>query len=492
MDEISDRTNVRLQFIGYTANKRLDRRTAAVYGDDIGLSMVRARRAMEAVSGQMGLNEGQAEFDGRGYVQSDDVVNGGFIESDTAKVKVQVVYDEPIILDDYEGVDITPLTREVKPVDPFALNHMRITVDGKPLEDPGKSGADVQRCIDVALDKAQIQFKHDSLKLEPRLNVTAWPITIRYQDLPDTPFAENLVHFRLYTNYRSFIERAEIRIFEEAQSVRDTPIAVIEVDTDGMAQWQADFESFSASLRKLKYLVRVYDRQEHFDETTPQRLWVADQTDPAAAEIDPGEKLLTVYGESRIASRNIPLHGGTIQAYGSAIPEGHGVWMAGYSVPVDKKGSFVAEEILPEGMHTVEVAVLDKFGSGELFLRDLALKKSDWFTVGLADLTLSGNKTNGPAQLLAPDKPQYSEDMSLNGRLAFYTDGKFENGWSLTASADTREGPLDEIFSNFLDKSPDALFRRIDPDYHYPTFGDDSIVTEDAPTRGKFYLKLKK
>ena len=492
MNEISDRTNVRLQFIGYTANKRLDRRTAAVYGDDIGLSMVRARRSMEAVSGQMGLNEGQAEFDGRGYVQSDDVVNGGFIESDTAKVKVQVVYDEPIILDDYEGVDITPLTREVKPVDPFALNHMRITVDGKPLEDPGKSGADVQRCIDVALDKAQIQFKHDSLKLEPRLNVTAWPITIRYQDLPDTPFAENLVHFRLYTNYRSFIERAEVRIFEEAQSVRDTPIAVIEVDTDGMAQWQADFESFSAPLRKLKYLVRVYDRQEHFDETTPQRLWVADQIDPAAAEIDPGEKLLTVYGESRIASRNIPLHGGTIQAYGSAIPEGHGVWMAGYSVPVDKKGSFVAEEILPEGMHTVEVAVLDKFGSGELFLRDLALKKSDWFTVGLADLTLSGNKTNGPAQLLAPDKPQYSEDVSFAGRLAFYTDGKFENGWSLTASADTREGPLDEIFSNFMDKSPDALFRRMDPDYHYPTFGDDGTVTEDAPTLGKFYVKAEK
>jgi hypothetical protein len=143
-------------------------------------------------------------------------------------------------------------------------------------------------------------------------------------------------------------------------------------------------------------------------------------------------------------------------------------------------------------MHTVEVAVLDKFGNGELFLRDLVLKKSDWFTVGLADLTLSGNKTDGRAQLLAPDKPQYSEEMSSHGRLAFYTDGKFENGWSLTASADTREGPLDEIFSNFLDKSPDALFRRMDPDYHYPTFGDDSTGTEDAPTNGKFYARLQK
>ena len=77
-DEISDRNNVRLRFIGYTANKRLDRRTASIYGDDIGLSMARARRAMETISDQMGLTEEQAEFDGRGYVQSDDVVNGGF------------------------------------------------------------------------------------------------------------------------------------------------------------------------------------------------------------------------------------------------------------------------------------------------------------------------------------------------------------------------------------------------------------------------------
>ena len=492
MDEISDKTHVRLRFVGYTGNKRLDRRTAAVYGDDIGLSMARARRAMAAVSEQMGLTEGQAEFDGRGYIQSDDVVNSGFIESDMSRVKVQVVYDELILRDDYEGVEITPLTREVSIGNPFALNLMRITVDGKPMDDPGKCSSDVQRCTDVALENAQIQFKHDNLKLEPRLNVTAWPITIRYQDLPDTAFVENLVRFRLYTNYRSFIERAEIRIFEEAQSVRDVPMEVIAMDADGIAQWQHEFATFSAPVRKLKYLVRVYDDKGLFDETTPQLLWVTDQIDPSIVEADPGKKLLTGYGESRIASRNIPLSGGTVQAHGTDVPEGHSVWMAGYAVPVDEKGNFVAEEILPEGMHTVEVAVLDQFGNGDLFLRYLALKKSDWFTVGIADMTLSGNKTSGPAELLAPDKPQYSEDMSLQGRLAFYTNGKFENGWSLTASADTREEPLDEIFSNFMDKSPDALFRRMDPDYHYPTFGDDSTVAEDAPTNGKFYVKVKK
>ncbi|MEN8135068.1 MAG: OmpA family protein [Thermodesulfobacteriota bacterium] len=492
MDEINDKVNVRLRFVGYTSNQRLSRRTAGVYGDDIGWSMARARRAMEAVSEMMALTDEQTEFDGRGFVLSDDVINAGFVEADTSHVQVQVVYDELIALDQYEGVEITRINREVLPSNPFALNLMRITVDGKPLSDPNKCSSDVQRCTDMALENAQIQFKHDSLKLEPRLNVTAWPRSIRYQDLEDTVFAENLVRFRLYSNYRSFIERAEVRIFAEGQSVRDTPIAVIEMDADGMGQWQPEFESFIAPGLNLQYLLRVYDKNDRFDETSPQPLWVIDQIDPSIAEANSHEELLAGYGTSRIASRNIPLHGGTVQAHGTAIPQGHGVWMAGYGVPVDSKGSFVAEEILPPGMHTVEVAVLDSSGNGELFLRDLALKKSDWFTVGIADLTLAANKTTGPADLLAPDKPQYSEDMSVHGRLSFYSKGKFENGWSLTASGDTREGPLDVIFSNFMDKSPDALFRRMDPDYHYPTFGDDSTVAEDAPTMGKFYAKMKK
>ncbi|MDH4148794.1 MAG: flagellar motor protein MotB, partial [Acidimicrobiia bacterium] len=68
--------------------------------------------------------------------------------------------------------------------------------------------------------------------------------------------------------------------------------------------------------------------------------------------------------------------------------------------------------------------------------------------------------------------------------------GKFGEHWKLTASADTREGPVEDLFSNFLDKSPESLFRRIDPDNHYPTFGDDGVVEEAAPTLGKLYVKL--
>ena len=79
---------------------------------------------------------------------------------------------------------------------------------------------------------------------------------------------------------------------------------------------------------------------------------------------------------------------------------------------------------------------------------------------------------------------EYGAKFVLN---IYYTTG---DDWKLTASADTREGPVKDLFSNFLDKSPQALLRRIDPDYYYPTFGDDSSIEETAPTLGKFYVKL--
>ena len=82
--------------------------------------------------------------EGRGYVHSNDVVNGGFIQGETSHVVVQVVYDEPALIDDYEGVDVQRITRELKPKDPLALNLMRITVDGEPSGEaessPARSG----------------------------------------------------------------------------------------------------------------------------------------------------------------------------------------------------------------------------------------------------------------------------------------------------------------------------------------------------------------
>jgi flagellar motor protein MotB len=496
MADLDGRANVRLRFIGYTANERLDRRTAMVYGDDIGLAASRARRAMETISGQMGLAASQAEHEGRGFVHSDDVVNAGFVAGETSYVRVQVVYDEPAPLDDYEGIDVTRLTRELKPKSPFELNLMRITVDGQPVDDPARSSADIQRCTDVALDKAAIQLQFDNLQARPRLAVVASPSSVALADAGDGNLAGPPVRFRTYSNYTAFIARSEVRIFERGRSVQSTPLQVLEVDGAGLAEWQPGSGPFVAPVRELAYVLRAYDAQGNYDETSPQPLWLVHRTGEGAAAAPAEEaasresEQLSTYGESNLAVRNIRLAGGTVTVRGSGVPAGHRVWVAGQSVPADAQGNFAAESVLPQGAQSVEVAVLDADGNGTLYLRDLDFRRNDWFYVGLADLTVSETSTDGPAEDLQGAEALQDFDSSLDGRLAFYVDGKFGQDWRLTASADTREGPIEDIFSNFLDKSPDALFRRLDPDYHYPTFGDDSIVDEMAPTMGKFYLRL--
>ena len=143
-------------------------------------------------------------------------------------------------------------------------------------------------------------------------------------------------------------------------------------------------------------------------------------------------------------------------------------------------------------MRSLYVSVFYENGWGALFLLDLKLDTSEWFYVGIGDVTASGDNTNGPAKLVTGDQTHYDNDLAIDGRIAYYIKGKFWSDWELTSSLDTLEGPIDDIFSNFMNKSPDALFRRMDPDYYYPTYGDDGTVEEGAPTLGKFYFKLSK
>jgi flagellar motor protein MotB len=490
LTEIADRTNARLRFIGYTKNERLDRRTASVYDDDIGLSAARARHAMDLLMQDPQLAGARSEHEGRGYVQSDDIVNLGFIQGEESFVRVQVVYDERLPLDNYEGVDVTHLTKELSPKSPYELNVMHITVDGKPIDDLDRSSSDVQRCTDVALDNANIQFHMDNLESRRRLGVAAEPVAVVVKE-PINELHPPVVHFRMYSNYAAFLKRAEIRIFGQ-QSLQAEPLAVIPVDDTGLAEWQPAARILAGPARELKYLLRAYDAKGNFDETDSRPLWLYHQASAgkfAVSDKPSTQALLAAYGENDLARQQIPLGSGSVKVQGSGIPAGHKVWVAGREVPVDPQGKFVAEEVLPNGTQTVEVAVLDGDGNGSLYLRDLEFKRRDLFFVGIADMTISKNSVSAAEKLQQGDNAAQPVDSSLDGRLAFYLNGKVTQNWHLTASADTREGPVKDLFSNFLDKTPDSLFRRINPEYYYPSFGDDSVVEETAPTLGKFYVK---
>src|SRR4029077_5713792 len=355
LTEIADRTNARLRFIGYTKNERLDRRSASVYADDIGLSAARARHAMDLLMQDPQLAGARSEHEGRGYVQSDDVVNLGFIQSEESFGRVQAVYDEKLPSDNYEGVDITRQTKELSPKSPSEPNVMYITVDGKPIDDLDRSSSDVQRCTDVALDNANIQFHMDNLRSQRRLGVAAEPVAVIVKE-PISELHLPVVHFRMYSNYAAFLKRAEIRIFEQ-QSLQAEPLAVIPVDDPGLAEWQPAGKILAGPARELKYLLRAYDAKGNFDETDSRPLWLYHQASAgifAMSDKPSTQALLAAYGENDLARQQIPLASGTVKVQGSGIPAGHKVWVAGREVPVDPQGNFIAEEVLPNGTQTVE------------------------------------------------------------------------------------------------------------------------------------------
>lgn len=511
LETLKDKSNVRINVVGHTTNERLSRRAAAIYGDQFGLSKARAERVVKYLHEELGLPEEQLKSEGRGFLEplnekddspfaiktfsrlglEEDVVN-----PNDARVELEFLYDELAEAQQDPNLEIIRVQQEEAPVSPFALHPIRVSVDGKPLDDSHLHSADIQRCTDTALDQADIRLRYDNLRQTPRLNVQAVPATIAFWDDPDTPVMDNKLSFKGYANYPAFISRAEVRIYEAGQSLQTAPLEVLPLNGDMFAEWWwiPEIRPFEGPVKELRYVLRVYDEQGRYDETAPKPLWVVNRLkSPEFLEnMDKEAEQRVVYGESHLARQGIPLNGGTITVSGDKIPDGYSVWVMNQRVPADDEGKFAIEQIIPDGLHSVEVALLDAQGNGSLYLRDLQLKSSDWFSVGIADLTLGIDNTNGPARLVTQDETHYNSEFWADGRLAFYTKGKTEGDWTITASADSREEPIENLFTDLDKKDPDAVFRRLDPDYYYPTFGDDSTTVEDAPTSGKFYVKAEK
>jgi hypothetical protein len=379
---------------------------------------------------------------------------------------------------------------------PFAF-----TVDGQPV-DPAqvRNAADSQRCVDVALNRADVQIRYDGLNSEPRLNVVA---------APDAALRGEGVTFKTHTNYALRIERGEIRIFSKDKTTRQTPMAVIPVER-GRATWHVPAEVREriarASIKDVPakgapviaagpdpvkdgvvYVLRVYDASGRFDETAPKSLDIAHIRGGMASEAT----LMSVYNGNALEVRNIPITGGAILVSGRKVPAGHTVTVMGVPVPVDDKGDFATRQIVSPGSHDVEVVITDAKGQASVFQRSALIPDRDFFYVALADLTVGQNSGGSALALLNPEKAdEYQDKIYVNGRLAFYLKGKVQGDTLVTAAADTREQPIRQIFSNFDSKDPRYLLRNLDPNKYYPVYGDDSTLQDDAPTRGKFYVRV--
>lgn len=341
-----------------------------------------------------------------------------------------------------------------------------ISVDGEHVGGtPGPQ--DLQRLADRRLAAVDIQIKSDGLDMKPFLNVSTNPVRHAYRS------GERVV-FYTSTNYSSWIERAEIRIFDPDGLGGPNPVATLPAVLNADTAWIIPAEGAKA----YAYALRVYDAKGNFDETAREKLVRTErETQTGIAASAPG------YGEDRTAVRNISLAGAAITVFGRNVPQGRTVRFDGRQVPVDKNGAFVSQTILPAGEHDIHVTVGDTD-----IIRTVNIPKSDWFYVALADLTI-GHRSGSPG--FEAVRPGEFPGMYKAGRLAFYLKGKVKGKYLLTAAGDTGTGDLASIFRGLDRKDAKSLLSRLDPDDYYAVYGDDSTSEEDAPTRGKFYVRLE-
>ena len=346
-----------------------------------------------------------------------------------------------------------------------------ITVDGQRV-DGSTLPADATVQVEGALN---IQVKFDGLGVTPLLNVSTSPPRASYKVGDD-------INFLASFNYAQWIDRGEVLIYKRGQRNAAGLVQSLAIDPAGAAHWIMPIDA----PKEMDYVLRVYDAEGRFDETTALPLSNVSGEfkthDKGEAASAPG------YSEDRTAIRNIDVSGGSITVYGKNVPDDHEVKIAGELVPVDAEGAFVVQRVYPTGKHNVEIRI-DKDGEGLDFSREVEIPESEWFYVGLADFTAHLNLNDHVEDVR---KGEFGKDLSTRGRLAFYVKGKIKGRYILTAAADTSEKNLKSIFKGLDEKDPRQFLKRIDPDDYYPVYGDDSVSVEDAPTQGKFYVKLER
>ncbi len=509
-----------LEVIGHTDNQHLSAISRARYRDNQGLGQSRADIVAAYLGARLGLAPGRITTASRGQdrpLTSNDTLAG---MAQNRRVEIHAWYEDerqevvppapsilvpaPIpapvpVVAAPAPVLAAPAPAPAVPLLPVPQRScaevlasrtraedlpFRISIDGVAEED-GVIDPDIQRCTDVALEKADIQIRYDSLEQTPVLNAHAWPNAV---------VQGGVVEFTGWSNYQAFIARAEVRIFAPDATTQGAPLAVLPLQLGQPLAWQVP----NLKDDHVVYVLRVYDGHGHFDETRAKMIELTDRARPAK-DVDKREReLLAGYGENSLSIHNIQVHGGAVTANGSGIKVGELVSFLGQSLPVDAKGVFAARQILPAGPHVVEVEVKKPDGSSARYDRNLSIADDDWFYMGLADLTAGRNATNNSAaaRLVSVDPTDHYDNKTyVDGRLAFYLKGKvkgewLQNDWQLTASADTREQPLRSLFTNFAEKDPRYLLRSLDANKYYPVYGDDSTAIDDAPTRGKFFVRL--
>jgi hypothetical protein len=401
-----------------------------------------------------------------------------------------------------------PVVKGNSPADLQANRRVDITAPPPAPAQPGVARVNGRFTIDLP-DGGVVWATEDPTLSQPSLNVQAGT---------SVPFDNGRilkpVQFQGYTNYASFMNRIEVRIYRGDDDDLVTPLAVIDMPLAGVtkAQWDGKLPP-GLHLRAgdtLKYVTRAYGADGNFDETTVQSLQLQTPKDydrGAQQTRDQAQKALglsldtqeaqalklqsTVFGQNALRRQNIRIYGSRVRIYGRDVPRDVTMKINGQDFPIDQKRKFVAEFLEPIGEHAYTVSMKPPGAPAVEKTLDVDVTGRYSFVVAMADATISKNSNSGSVSAEANTESS-KDNFVTDGRLAFYSKTKIDGKYLITAQADTTDRDVHQVFNGFFkaDNSPQDVFRHLDPNLFYPTLGDDSTTYRDVDTQGRLYLRV--
>ncbi|TYC58322.1 hypothetical protein FMN50_10130 [Rhodobacterales bacterium] len=331
-----------------------------------------------------------------------------------------------------------------------------------------------QRKAGTSPSSVDIRVKFDGFDVGTALNVSTRALKRAYR-------SGETVTFRASSNYPAFITKAEVRIGDAYRGSVMTPLYTVPIDPNGTATWVMP----DGDVSEFDYALRVYDAEGHFDETGLLMLSRStgelerDATEPPIAPREVKDRTLI---------RNIPVNGGAVSVSGRNVPQAYSVTTLGSDVPINQQGRFAIQRILPPGDQEIGVTLSGVSRTGGLnFTRQLTIPQYERFYVALAAKT--AGYRNIERHLEPAHKFNYNHVYS-KGRVTFYLKGRVQGKYLLAAQAatgeDGSEGQLGDISSQFSQE----FARHIEPDRYYPVYGEGPSFHKDAPTSGKFHVRL--
>ncbi|MCG9751281.1 hypothetical protein L1D54_12370 [Vibrio brasiliensis] len=344
----------------------------------------------------------------------------------------------------------------------------------------------------IYLDEGAIWASRDITRFEPVLDVSVGDeLEVEQGKLSDS------VNFTVSSNYSYYMKRYQIEIFRGEDRGLSQPLKVIEgteVANDIDISWDGstDIDYAFEVGNQLQFRFKAWDKDDNMDITT---IGVIDLVRPDS-EVDiernqSEEQLARSFGRAQLMRHNIPTNSGLAKFIGTGLKGVDKVVIGEDEFEVED-GELYAEQFLPADAYLFPTKVIFDNGDERRYQLYVRIPDTYYAQAGLADMYIGKNRVTGDTGALGVND-QYQDDVYNQGRVAYFSQGKFGDKLRITTHFDSKDGQIKDIFKHPFAAEDSSVFDILEDDdeLYYGDYGDGANIHKVVNTKGKVYFDLE-